>query len=155
MCSRWTGIIKCISIDIPFLRKGNPMAVYFATKPGDRSQVILTLNAYAGGILGEMLPFLPLIRMDVRGNGVDDQMEDTQPVEKTDKPVALPATFYDVLAIAAGELHDCPVAQGVVWRERGPYLYQEPVVHGYTGVVQEDERRSATGICVRQFLPVK
>jgi len=153
--SRWTGIIKCIGIDISFLCKGDPTTVYLSTKPGDGPQVIPALYADPGGIPGEMLTFLPLIRMDVRGDSVDDQVEDTQPAEKAGKPVALPNAFYNVLAIAAGELHDRPVTQGIVKRERGPYLHEEPVMHGYAGIVQKDKRRSPAGICIRQFLPVK
>ena len=79
--------------------------------------------------------------MDVRGDGVDDQVEDTQPAEKAGKPVALPTAFYNILAIAANELHNRLATQGVIWRERGPYLYKESVIYGYAGVVQEDERR--------------
>lgn len=118
------------------------MAVYLATEPGDRSQVIPALNADPGGVSGEMLTFFPLIRVDVRGDGVDDQVEDTQPAEKAGKPVALPTAFYNILAVAAGELHNRPATQGIARGEGGPYLYEEPVMYWYAGIVQEYERRS-------------
>lgn len=118
------------------------MTVYLSPKPGNRPQIIPALYADPGGITGEMLKFLPLIRMDVRGDGVDDQVEDTQPTEKACKPVALPTAFYNILAIAAGEVHDSPATQGVARREGGPYLYEEPVMYRYAGIVQEYERRS-------------
>ena len=114
MCPRRTGIIKCIRIDISFLRNGDPMTIHFATEPGNRTQVILALYADAGGLPAEMLSIFPLIRMDIRGDGVDDQMENAQPAEIAGKPVALSAAFYNVLAIAAGELHDCSGTQGIV-----------------------------------------
>ena len=117
------------------------MTVYLSAKPFDRPQVISALYTDPGGITGEMLTVLPLIRMDVRSDGVDDQVEDSQPAEKAGKPVPLPTAFYNILAIAAGELHDSPVTQGVARREGSLYLYEEPVMYRYAGIVQEYERR--------------
>ena len=117
------------------------MTIDVPAETGGEPQIISALYADAGGIPGEALPFHPLIGTDLRGNGVDDQVEDSQPAEKAGKPVPLPTAFYNILAIAAGELHDSPVTQGVARREGSLYLYEEPVMYRYAGIVQEYERR--------------
>jgi hypothetical protein len=111
------------------------MAVDLAPEGGGGARFIAASYADAGSLTPKILSLFPLIRLYIRSNRVDDEMEFSQPAERAGEPVAMPDPFHDISAFAADELHDRPGAQAIAGREGGPHLDREPVMHRHAWVM--------------------